>query len=316
MECRRVLFRSAAFTMEMSEGVLTVKTQTSTPLSAINYFKWELIGVAVPTDFNDSYVEFSGASATSVPVGTQMEGLPFDVTGSYGLPVIDLQSVVGVTFNDYDVLKLRLTVKTTEGCTSTCEILFDIAGDYYNYTLLTSDVYTNSTETADCGCGCGCADSGLCECVTLTDETNYGGTNPARSAYEVTFAVYKVDSNLTETLMEMETYDPDTVTSVTAQLDGDGWYKLEMNVKTKATGFVTNVTQNVVVTCAAWKKYNTTLSKLTCGNNDDNVVLALAHLQANLSQVDYLWCLSDYRGAEKIIECINAIDTGCGCGDC
>lgn len=310
----------SAFTMEMDEQVVTVKTQDSTPLSSINYFKWELIGVAPPTDWVDSYIEFSGASATSVGVGTTMSGLPISVSNTYGVPFFDL-ATAGISFDTYNVFKLRLTVKTVEGCTSVSEILFDYAGNYYTYTLISENQSVNAVDTADCDCGCGggcgCSDNDICSCVTLTDETNYGvGGNPARGACEVTFEVSKVDSNLVEYPMTIGDYDPATVTAVNATLDGDGWYKLVMNVTDTGTGFVYSDTQNIMVSCAAWKKYNATVSKLTCGDNDDSVVLALSHLSANLDSLEYLWCKSDYQGAQRVLECINAIDTGCGCGDC
>jgi hypothetical protein len=244
-----------------------------------------------------------------------MTGLPIGVTGTLSVPIFDL-SASGLSFELYNVFALSLTITTNDGCQSKSTITFNLDGNYYNYVLDYSDTTAASQEETPCDCGCGCDCDDICSCVTLTDDTVYGTPNADRADCAVTFAVYKVDSNLTPTAMTLPDYDPATVTAISVDLAGDSWYQLVMTVTANDGSFTTNTVQNIMVKCAAEDAYNEVLSTLQCGNNDDSVVLALAHMNANLEQLNYKWCLSDLQGAQRILECINALGTDCGCTDC
>lgn len=315
--CTEVSCSAESIFSVMTESVttITVDGNTSTPLASIVTWKYDLVGVAVPDGWVDSTVTLSGSSGTSVPASQEMTGLPIGVSGTLALPEFDLSSS-GLTFELYHVFALSLTVTTSDGCSSKSTITFNLNGDYYNYVLDYEDTVASTLDETPCDCGCGCDCDDICSCVTLTDETVYGTPNPDRADCTVTFAVYKVDSNLTETAVTLPTYDEATVTSISVDLDGDSWYKLSMTVAANDGSFSVNTTENIMVKCAAERAYNTVLNTLQCGNNDNDVVLALAHMNANLEQLSYKWCLSDYQGAQRILECINALGSDCGCTDC
>lgn len=311
---------SATSVFEMASESLTtitVNDNTSTPLASIVTWKWDLVGIAAPTGWVDSSVSLSGSSGTSVPVSTVMSGLPIGVTGTLALPVFAIDDS-GLSFELYNVFALSLTITTSDGCQSKSTITFDLDGNYYNYVLdyenTTASSIADAAASTDCGCGCGCSD--ICTCVTLTDDTVYGGSTALRADCLVTFAVNKVDANLTRTIVELPAYDPATVTAITVDLDGDSWYEFIMTVTAVDDSFSVNTTKNIMVKCAAEKAYNALLSEWNCSDGYTDCAQKIVLLNANLQVLNYQWCLSNFQGAQRILECINALGTDCGCTDC
>lgn len=60
---------------------------------------------------------------------------------------------------------------------------------------------------------------------TWTDETVYGGANPDRNEVALYLTAYKVDEDLVETALEVETFDPETVTEFVTTNGEDGYHK-------------------------------------------------------------------------------------------
>ena len=58
-----------------------------------------------------------------------------------------------------------------------------------------------------------------------TDNTVYGGANPARASVALYFTAYKVDENLVESALVVPTFDPESVITFTSPNTIDGHYK-------------------------------------------------------------------------------------------
>lgn len=61
--------------------------------------------------------------------------------------------------------------------------------------------------------------------TTWTDNTVYGGANPDRNAVAVYFTVYKVDEDLEETAVTVQSFDPETASTFVSTNGVDGRYK-------------------------------------------------------------------------------------------
>lgn len=59
----------------------------------------------------------------------------------------------------------------------------------------------------------------------FTDATVYGGANPDRNEVAVYFTAYKVNTDLEESALTVDTFDPETATTFTAANGDDGWHK-------------------------------------------------------------------------------------------
>lgn len=57
------------------------------------------------------------------------------------------------------------------------------------------------------------------------DDTVYGGANPDRNEVALYLTAYKVDEDLVESALEVDIFDPKTVTEFTVESTVDGWYK-------------------------------------------------------------------------------------------
>jgi hypothetical protein len=60
---------------------------------------------------------------------------------------------------------------------------------------------------------------------TFIDETTYGGANPARAAVAVWFTAYKVDEDLVETALVIDTFDPEVDSPYIVTNGIDGYHK-------------------------------------------------------------------------------------------
>jgi hypothetical protein len=60
---------------------------------------------------------------------------------------------------------------------------------------------------------------------TWEDNTVYGGANPDRNEVAVYLTAYKVDEDLEETELDVETFDPETADEFTTTNGDDGWHK-------------------------------------------------------------------------------------------
>lgn len=64
--------------------------------------------------------------------------------------------------------------------------------------------------------------------TVITDSTVYGGANPDRTEVAVYLLAYKVDEDLEETALTVQTYDQDSATTFTVENDTDGHQKFVM----------------------------------------------------------------------------------------
>lgn len=58
-----------------------------------------------------------------------------------------------------------------------------------------------------------------------TDSTVYGSGNPNRNQVAVYLTAYKVDEDLVETALDVDSFDPETATTFTTDNGIDGWHK-------------------------------------------------------------------------------------------
>ena len=161
-------------------------------------------------------------------------------------------------------------------------------------------------------------EQGDCSRLLITDNTDYTGFVRSEINVELSLVRVQADGNVNIPI----NYNPNSFTTVFAEIEKDGHYKLEVHPKYENGNYVARpLFKNVLILCRANQCFCKMVEKIKtddCGCDKGKETLEKVNkISAMLQAAPILFNTGNYNGAADMLEYINAFcekeEGDCGC---